>query len=94
MKPLYKLTKKKVKFVWEKKQQEAFETVKDLLQKAPILTMPRCYGKLCLYSDTSKIAKGGALYQLQEGEEQLLGYYSKRLEESCKSYSITELEMK
>ncbi len=94
MKPLYLLTKKKVKYQWGKQRQIAFDTVKELLQKALILTMPRSYGLLGLYTDTSKIATGGDLYQVQDGEERLLAYYNKRLEESSKSLTATELEMK
>ncbi len=41
MKPLYLLTKKKVKYQWGKQPQITFDTVKELLQKAPILTMLR-----------------------------------------------------
>ena len=50
-------------------------------------------GRFILYSDTSKLATGGALYQVQDGKPRLIAYASKRMPEAAKSYSITELEM-
>ena len=50
-------------------------------------------GKSQLYSDTSKIATGSALYQVQNGEPKFIAYASKRSPEAAKNYSITELEM-
>ena len=50
-------------------------------------------GRFQLYSDTSKIATGSALYQIQNGKPKLIAYVSKRLPEAVKNYSITELEM-
>nr|GEY11104.1 retrotransposon protein, putative, Ty3-gypsy subclass [Tanacetum cinerariifolium] len=39
-KPLTKLTQKTKKFVWEKEQEEAFQTLKNKLCNAPILSLP------------------------------------------------------
>ena len=36
---------------------------------------------------------GSALYQIQNGKPKLIAYASKRLPESARNYSITELEM-
>ena len=55
--------------------------------------MPDKKGRFILYSDTSKLATGGALYQVQDGKPKLIAYVSKRMSEAAKSYSITELEM-
>ena len=55
--------------------------------------MPDKRGRFILYSDTSKLATGGALYQVQDGKPRLIVYASKRMPEAAKSYSITELEM-
>ena len=46
-----------------------------------------------LYSDTSKLATGSALYQFQDGKPRLIAYTSKGMPEAEKNYSITELEM-
>ena len=50
-------------------------------------------GRFHLYSDTSKFATGSALYQIQNRKPKLIAYVSKRLLETAKSYSITELEL-
>ena len=55
--------------------------------------MPDKKGRFQLYSDTSKIATGSALYQVQNGKPGPIAYASKRLPEVAKNYSITELEM-
>ena len=55
--------------------------------------MPDKRGRFILYSDTSKHATGSALYQVQDGSPRLIAYVSKRMPETAKNYSITELEM-
>ena len=80
-------------FVWGKEHQDAFEGIKQRLQKPPVLHMPDKVGRFQLYSDASKYATGGALYQIQNGKPKLIAYLSKRLPEAACNYSITELEM-
>ena len=55
--------------------------------------MPNKTGRFHLYYDTSKVATGSALYQIQNRKPKLIAYASKRLPEVSKSYSITELEL-
>ena len=55
--------------------------------------MPDKVGRSQLYSDTSKYATGGALYQIQNGKPKLIAYSSKRLPEAACNYSFTKLEM-
>ena len=93
LKPIYDLTRKGRQFAWGKEQQDAFEEIKQRLQKPPILHMPDKVGRFQLYSDTSKYATGCALYQIQNGKPKLIAYSSKRLPEATCNYSITELEM-
>ena len=93
LKPIYDLTRKIRQFIWGKEQQEAFKEIKQRLQRLPVLHMPDKVGRFQLYSDTSKYAKGGALYQIQNGKPKLIAYSSKRSPEAACNYSITELEM-
>ena len=93
LKPIYDLMRKGRQFIWGREQQEAFEEIKRRLQKPPVLHMPDKVGRFQLYSDTSKYATGGALYQIQNGKPKLIAYSSKRLPEVAHNYSITELEM-
>ena len=46
-----------------------------------------------MYSDTSKFATGSALYQIHYGKPKLIAYACKRLPETARNYSITELEL-
>ena len=93
LKPIYELTKKGRPFVWGDEQQKAFDEIKHRLLKPPILSMLDKRGRFLLYSDTSKVATGSALYQVQDGKHKLIAYMSKRMPEAAKNYSITELEM-
>ena len=82
-----------MKFIWGKEQQNVFEEIKCRLIKPPVLHMPNSKGRFHLYSDTSKFAMGSALYQIQNGKPKLIVYASKRLPETARNYSITELEL-
>ena len=93
LKPIYDLMRKGRQFVWGEGQQDAFEEIKQRLQKPPVLHMPDRVGRFQLYSDTSKYATGGTLYQRHNGKPKLIAYSSKRLPEAARNYSITELEM-
>ena len=93
LKPIYNLTRKGRPFILGEEQQEAFEEIKRRLVKAPVLHMPNFGGRFHLYSNTSKFAAGSALYQIQNGKPKLIAYTSKRLPETVRSYSITELEL-
>ena len=93
LKPIYDLTRKGRQFLWEKEEQKAFDEIKHRLQRPPVLHLPNRHGWFILYSDTSKFSTGGALYQIQNGQPKLIAYVSKRMPETAKNYSITELEM-
>ena len=93
LKPIYDLTRKGKPFLWGKEQQDTFEEIKIRLQKPPVLSMPYRKGKFILYSDTSKLATGSALYQFQDGKPRHIAYMNNRMPEAAKNNSITELEM-
>ena len=93
LKPTYDLTRKGRPFNWGKEQQDSFEEIKHRLIKLPVLHMPNKTETFHLYSDTSKFATSSAFYQIQNGKPKLIAYVSKRLPETAKSYSITELEL-
>ena len=75
--PIYELTKKHAHFVWTDKHQKAFEDIKQLLVKPPVLRMVSGNGFFRLESDTSRTAAGATLYQWQNNEWVLVGYHSK-----------------
>ena len=68
LKPIYDLIRKGRPFAWGKEQQDSFEEIKHRLIKPPVLHMPNATGRFHLYCDTSKFAKGSALYQIQNGK--------------------------
>ena len=91
--PIYELTKKHARFVWTDKHQKAFEEIKQLLVKPPVLRMVSGNGFFRLESDTSRTAAGATLYQWQNNEWVLVGYHSKRLPDAVRNYGVTELEL-
>ena len=91
--PIYDLTRKGRPFIWTDLHQTTFDTIKQQLAKAPVLSLPDGIGRYTLYSDTSKTHAGSALWQIQKGRNRLIGYAGKSLPKACANYGITELEM-
>ena len=91
--PIRKVARTAGTFEWKEEQQRSFQEVKALITKAPVLSMPREHGKLILYCDSSITGTGSSLWQEQDGEEKLIGYYSKCLPPCCARYSVSELEL-
>ena len=52
-------------FHWSETHQAAFEQIKELLIKPPILHLPRPGGRFILYCDTSKTHTGNSLWQIK-----------------------------
>ena len=75
---MHKLTEKDQKFVWTAETQSAFDTIKTLLTTAPVLSYvdPKGNG-LILDTDTSNVGLRSVIHQLQNGEETVIGYYSR-----------------
>ena len=69
------------------------ESIKKDLTNPPVLVMPNDKGHFILVSDTSAIGCGATLYQQIDGEYRVVAYYSKKLPEAVKRYSISELEL-
>ncbi|GKE11747.1 putative reverse transcriptase domain-containing protein [Tanacetum coccineum] len=62
-KPLTSLTQKNQKYEWGEKQEEAFQTLKDKLGNAPILSLPNGVEDLVVYYDASNQGLGCVLMQ-------------------------------
>ena len=69
----------------------AFDEIKGKLQKPSVLHLSNNKGRFYLCSDTSKLARGSALFTIQNDKAKLIAYASKRLPEAAQNYSITEL---
>ena len=56
--PIYDLTRKGRPFIWTESHRKTFDTIKQQLAKAPVLSLPDGIGRYTLYSDTSKTRAG------------------------------------
>lgn len=92
-KPLTKLTEEGRKYSWDEGCNDAFEDLKRALTSAPILSYPNSTGKFILDTDASSTAIGGVLSQLQDGQERVIGYFSKTLSKPEKNYCVTRREL-
>ena len=92
-KPLTRLTEEKRTFHWDHECQASFEELKNKLSSAPILSYPRPEGKFVLDTDASNTAIGSVLSQIQDGEEKVIGYFSKALSAPERNYCVTRKEL-
>ncbi|KAJ9561342.1 hypothetical protein OSB04_006502 [Centaurea solstitialis] len=88
-KPLTSLTQKDKKFDWGEAQDEAFQTLKDKLCDAPILTLPDGPDDFVVYCDASNQGLGCVL--MQRGK--VIAYASRQLKNHEKNYTTHYLEL-
>ena len=91
--PIYQLTRKGIPWEWTKECQQAFDKIKTDLTNPPVLVMPNDKGHFVLVSDMSTTGCGATLYQEIDGMYRIVAYYSKKLPDAVKRYSISELEL-
>ena len=91
--PLTNLLSKKVKFVWTDDCQMAFDKVKLLLQKFPVLKSPDYEKPFKLIIDSSDVGTGSVLVQeASDGLDHPVSYFSKKFLKYQKNYSVVEKE--
>lgn len=91
--PLHKLFRKNQVYEWTAKCQTAFETLKQHLISAPILTYPDFDKPFILFTDASELGLGAVLAQIGKDEkEHVVAYASRRVSPTESNYSATELE--
>ncbi|GJX41644.1 reverse transcriptase domain-containing protein [Tanacetum coccineum] len=88
-KPMTKLTQKSVKFDWGKKEETAFQTLKQKLCSAPILALPEGSENFVVYCDASHKGLGAVLMQ----KEKVIAYASRQLKIHEKNYTTHDLEL-
>ena len=91
-KPLTSLLKKDAKFVWNNEQQLAFETLKNKLLSAPILSYPDFTKPFILTCDASNYAISAILSQGEIGKDRPIAFGSRTLNKAELNYSTTEKE--
>ena len=85
--PLTNLLSKKVKFVWADDCQMAFDKVKLLLQKSPVLKSPDYEKPFKLIIDSSDVGTGSVLVQeASDGLDHPVSYFSKKFLKYQKNY--------
>ena len=91
--PLTNLLSKKVKFVWTDDCQLAFDKVKLLLQKSPVLKSPDYEKPFKLIIDSSDVGTGSVIVQeASDGLDHPVSYFSKKFLKYQKNYSVVEKE--
>ncbi|KAJ9558344.1 hypothetical protein OSB04_012958 [Centaurea solstitialis] len=87
--PLTRLTKKSEPFVWGSEQQTAFETLRQKLCEAPVLTLPEGVEDMTVYCDASRLGLGCVL--MQRGR--VIAYASRQLKPHEANYPTHDLEL-
>ncbi|GKA06188.1 putative reverse transcriptase domain-containing protein [Tanacetum coccineum] len=88
-KPLASLTQKNRKYEWGREQKEAFQTLKDNLCNAPILSLLDGPEDIVVYCDVSNHGLGCVL--MQRGK--VIAYASRQLKIHEKNYTTHDLEL-
>ncbi|GJR19165.1 reverse transcriptase domain-containing protein [Tanacetum coccineum] len=88
-KPLTSLTQKNQKYEWGEKEEEAFQTLKNNLCDAPILSLPDGVEDFVVYCDASNQGLGCVL--MQRGR--VIAYASRQLNIHEKNYTAHDLEL-
>ena len=90
---LLKFLRKDVKFEWNKKEEDAFQSLKAELLSEKVLRQPDFKREFILDTDASNNGIGAVLSQeFHDGEHPVI-YLSRRLRDAELNYSITEKEM-
>ncbi|KAD4585863.1 hypothetical protein E3N88_23464 [Mikania micrantha] len=87
--PLTSLTQKEKPFAWGPKQEESFQTLKDLLCNTPILALPDGNDDFVVYCDASNRGLGCVLMQ----RDNVIAYASRQLKIHEKNYTTHDLEL-
>nr|GEV71523.1 putative reverse transcriptase domain-containing protein [Tanacetum cinerariifolium] len=88
-KPLATLTQKDQKYEWGMEQEESFQTLKDNLCNAPILSLPDGPEDFVVYCDASNQGLGCVLMQ----RSMLIAYASRQLKIHEKNYTTRDQEL-
>ena len=89
---LTNMLRKGEKFTWSKEADAAFVEIKSLLASKPILRPPDFRYPFFIGVDASSVAIGAYLFQMYDGLEHPVCYYSKRLTPAQTRYSTIERE--
>ena len=78
---------------WGEEEQNAFDTLKSLCCKAPILAYPNYKLPFILHTDSSLEGLGAVLYQVQNGVKRVIAYASRSGNKTEMNYPVHKLEL-
>ena len=84
---------KKSHLKWFLEADDSFNELKTCLCNAPVLSFPRKQGKYVIDTDASFEGIGCVLSQIQDGQERVIAYGSRKLSKSELGYCITRKEL-
>ncbi|GJT35864.1 putative reverse transcriptase domain-containing protein [Tanacetum coccineum] len=82
------LTQKNKKFEWGEEEEKAFQSLKESLCSAPILSLPKGTKDFVVYCDASLKGYGAVLMQ----REKVIAYASRQLKTHKENYTTHDLE--
>ncbi len=91
--PLTQLMHKNKKWHWNKKQKNAFHTLKKSLSETAHLRILNSTCKKVLKINTSDFTVGACLYQIEDEQQRPIVYWSRKLSESEKRYEVHDKEL-
>ena len=91
--PLRELLKRDTAFVWQERQQRAFDSLRSALTAAPVLSLFNPEKPIILSGDASQYGLGAVLLQEGDGGVQPVAYASRTLTETQKGYAQIEKEL-
>lgn len=91
--PLTDLTSAKKPFVWGSREQMAFERLKDAFTRAPVVMPFRDDAPKEVFTDASDEAVGGVVCQRVDGKLQPIAFWSQKLSDTQKRYSVHDREL-
>jgi hypothetical protein len=90
--PLQALTGKRI-YQWGEEHERAFDELRKVMVRAPVLALPHATDPFILDTDSSDKSVGAELIQIQEGEEREVAYGSLTLTPEQQKYCTTRKEL-
>jgi len=91
--PLMQLMRKNKRWHWDKKQKNAFHTLKKSLSRTAHLRILNSTCEKILKTNASNFAVGACLYQIKNGQQRLIAYQSRKLSEPEERYEVHDKEL-